>query len=98
MSFRPRMDIWLLLAAAVVAALYVWMVLLRPGGESWGRGWNMVAFLIYATPVAIVAATIAVWRRSKVQGPLRRAAAWAAAAGFAFPLVCAAVIRLKGWL
>lgn len=95
MQSRTRLDPTLLLAAAVVVVLYVWLVLLRPGGEGWGRGWNMVAFLFYSAPTAVVAGGVAVWRHSKASGVLRRLALWAAAAGFVFPLVCIIAIRAK---
>lgn len=95
MQSRPSHDLALLLAAGVIVALYVWLALLRPGGEGWGRGWNMVAFLFYAAPSAVVAAAVAIWRRSKESGVLRRMAPWAAAAGFLFPLVCVIAIRVK---
>ena len=95
MSEHPAKDMWLLVAVGAIAGLYVWLFLLRPGGEGWGRGWNMVAFLFYAAPTAVLAAATAAWRRSKAQGLARKAALWAAVAGFAFPVVCVLAIRLK---
>jgi len=88
-------DLTLLVATGVIVVLYVWLALLRPGGEGWGHGWNMVAFLFYAAPTAVVAASVAVWRRSKASGRLRRAAPWVAAAGFIFPVVCIVAIMVK---
>lgn len=95
MQPRTTHDLTLLLATGVIAGLYVWLVLLRPGGEGWGRGWNMVAFLFYAAPTAVIAGAVAAWRRSKTSGLLKRLASWAAAAGFLFPLVCIIAIRAK---
>lgn len=95
MQSRTSPDLAFLLATGVIVALYGWLVLLRPGGEGWGRGWNMIAFLFYAAPTAVVAAAVAVWRRPKAAGVLSRAAPWIAAAGFVFPLVCLIAIRLK---
>ena len=95
MQPRTSHDLALFLAAGVIAGLYVWLALLRPGGEGWGRGWNMVAFLFYAAPTAVIAGAVAVWRRAKTSGPLKRLASWAAAAGFLFPLVCIIAIRVK---
>jgi hypothetical protein len=90
-----RHDLPLLVSTGVIVALYFWLALLRPGGEGWGRGWNMVAFFLYASPTAVVAATVLVWRRSRASGILRPLAPWAAAAGFMFPVVCIIAMRAK---
>ena len=95
MQSRTSIDLTLFVAAAVIVALYVWLVFLRPSGEGWGQGWNMIAFLFYAAPTAVIAGAVAVWRRSRASGLLKRVAPWTAAAGFLFPLVCIIAIRAK---
>ena len=90
-----RKDIWLSGSVVIVLILYVWLLFLRPGGEGWGRGWNMVAFLLYAAPTAFVSGAVAIWRSSKASGHVRKIATLAGVAGLVFPLVCILAIRLK---
>lgn len=86
---------WTLATVLVVAALYLWLFQIRPSGEGWGRGWNMVAFLFYASPAAVVAGAVALWRSGKTVGSLKRWAFVAAALGLAFPIIAIIVIRLR---
>lgn len=92
---RPA-DIWLLAAGLVVAGAYLWLALIRPGGEGWGRGWNLIAFLIYASPATLLAGALAVWRAIKTSGRTRWIASVVAAAGLVFPLIAAIAIIAKG--
>ncbi|MCB4358883.1 hypothetical protein [Quatrionicoccus australiensis] len=88
-------DRWLTVALLATAVLYFVLLLLRPSGEGWGRGWNMVAFVIYSVPTSIVAGAVALWRVGKVSGQARRVAVWLTAAAFIFPIVCILVVRMK---
>jgi hypothetical protein len=88
-------DRWLTVALLITASLYVYLLLLRPSGEGWGRGWNMVAFLIYSAPTSIAAGAIALWRVWRTVGNAKMVAGWLSAASFVFPLVCMVAIRLK---
>lgn len=92
-SRRP--DAWLLVAGALVAALYLGLVWLKPRGEGWGYGWNMIGYLVYAAPTAWAAGGVALWRRDRQVGRARTGAGWLAAAAAVFPLVCVLVIRWK---
>lgn len=91
----PLREKWILATVLVVAALYLWLFQIRPSGEGWGRGWNMVAFLFYASPAAVVAGAVALWRTGKTAGSLKRWAFVAAALGLAFPIIAIVVIRLR---
>jgi len=88
-------DRWLSVALLLTASLYVFLLLLRPSGEGWGRGWNMIAFLIYSAPTSILAGAIALWRIGKTVGIAKRVAGWLSVAAFVFPIVCMVVIRMK---
>ena len=93
----PRSDHWmrdigLLAATLVIGLLYILLLFLQPSGESWGRGWNMIAFLFYAAPAAWLAAAIAFWRHRRISGTGRTIAAAVATAGAVFPMVCLLVI------
>lgn len=86
---------WVAGALLVVLALYVGLAVLQPSGEGWGRGWNMIAFLLFASPAAIVAGGVATWRTFKAVGSARWWGFLCAVTGFAFPVVCAVVIKAK---
>ena len=88
-------DRWLAAALLLTAFLYIALMLLRPSGEGWGRGWNMVAFLIYSAPASLAAGAIAWWRTGKTVGRAKGAARGLAVLAFVFPLVCMVAIRLK---
>lgn len=88
-------DRWLTAALCVTAILYITLLLIRPSGEGWGRGWNMIAVLIYGSPTALAMGLIALWRREKTSGNARKVAAWLSLAALTFPIICMFVIRLK---
>lgn len=88
-------DRWLLAALLVMVALYIALWALRPTGENWGHGWNMVAFLIYSAPIALVTAALALWRLVRNTGPARRLAGWVVGAALLFPFVSAVAIWFK---
>lgn len=88
-------DRWLLGALGCTVLLYLTLLLLRPTGENWGRGWNLIAFWLYGTPTSLVAVAVALWRIRKTSGSARRVAGWLAAGAFVFPVVCGVVIRMK---
>lgn len=88
-------DRWLLGALAVLLLAYGVLAVLKPSGEGFGRGWNMIAFFLYGAPTAFAAGLVAWWRHARVRGPARRAAAWGAAAGLLFPALALLVMRLR---
>ena len=88
-------DRWLLLALVITATIYMFLVFLRPTGENWGRGWNMVVFLIYSAPAAALAAGIALWRSARTTGTVSRAAVWVGIAAVAFTPIAIVVIRSR---
>ena len=48
-------DLWLSGSMLAVLGVSVALFFIRPTGEGWGYGWNMVAFLLYASPAALLA-------------------------------------------
>ena len=65
-------DLWLSGSMLAVLGVYVTLFFIRPTGEGWGYGWNMVAFLLYASPAALLASALAGWRAggpARLQGP-----------------------------
>lgn len=79
-------DRWLVVAAFLMLALYAALLAMRATGEGWGRGWNLVAFWLYASPSALVLAGVCAWRAVRASGAHRL---WAA-------VVAMLVIRAKG--
>ncbi len=88
-------DLWLTSAWLSVLAVYVALFFIHPTGENWGYGWNMIAFLIYASPVALIAAALAAWRSGKVSGAARMLARVTLTAGMLFPVICMLVLKAK---
>jgi hypothetical protein len=88
-------DRWVAAAALITLGLYVALAFIQPDGEGFGRGWNLIAFLIYASPAALGAGLVALWRIARTAGSAKVVAAWTSAAGLAFPIVCIVAIRLK---
>ena len=88
-------DLWLLLALVVTVASYAYLLFLRPTGENWGRGWNMVAFFIYAAPVSGLSASIALWRAVKSVGTVRKVATGVAIAALVFTPIALVVMRSR---
>ena len=55
----------------------------------------MVAFLLYASPAALLASALAGWRSGKVAGAARTLARVTVAAGLIFPVICFVALRAK---
>ncbi len=83
------------MALLITLTVYVALVFIRPTGENWGRGWNLIAFLIYSAPSALIAGVVALWRRTRTTGPARTTAGFVALGAFVFPVICIIAIRAK---
>lgn len=102
LSNKPEVDLsatllderWILAAMIITSALYVALLLLRPSGEGWGRGWNLVAFWLYASPAAVVTGAVALWRAMKSKA-LRPIASGVGVVALVFPLVAMLVIQAR---
>ncbi|MCE4557186.1 hypothetical protein [Pelomonas cellulosilytica] len=81
--------------AVATAALYGVLALIKPAGEGWGRGWNLIGFWLYGSPAALLLAVLAFWRAARLVATPRRLARLIAALALIFPVVAAVVIRLK---
>jgi hypothetical protein len=90
-----RRERWTPVLAIIVVALYAALLHMRPSGEGWGRGWNLLAFWLYASPAALVTGALAAWRATRAQGMLRRVGIGVALLGLLFPLVAIAVLRAR---
>ena len=85
---------WLLSTIVIILTLYVTLLLLRPSGEGFGRGWNLVAFWFYASPTAVLTGAVALWRALKSRA-LRPIAVCVGIAALAFPLVAMLVMQTR---
>lgn len=86
---------WILGTAVALAALYVALILMQPSGEGFGRGWNLIAFWIYGSPVALVLGGIGFWRANKTGDELKHISLVLAWLGVGFPVVAMLVMRAK---
>ena len=96
-SILPKLlsERWILGSLATVLALYVTLVSMKPSGEGFGRGWNLIAFWLYGSPVALVMGGIGFWRSGKTRGELKILALVVACLALCFPVVAILVMRAK---
>lgn len=86
---------WVFGSGVALTALYVALIALKPSGEGFGRGWNLIAFWIYGSPAALALGGIGFWRSSKTSGKLKIVALVLAWLGVAFPVLAMLVMRAK---
>lgn len=90
-----RLDRWLMAAAAITLTAYGWLIPLHPDGENWGRGWNLVAFWIYSTPLVVGAGGVGLWRVLRAGRPGAIGGTLLVLAAFAYPFVALVIIKAK---
>ena len=76
-------------------SVYVALLFIRPTGENWGRGWNLIAFFVFSAPSALIAGGVALWRRRKTNGHARKVAGFVAWSALVFPMICVVAIWAK---
>ena len=86
---------WILGLALAIAALYITLIVMRPSGEGFGRGSNLVAFWVYGSPTAFVLGLFSLWRANKTTEGLKHLAVVIGSLGVSFPVVAMLVIRTK---
>ena len=86
---------WIFGSAIALAALYVVLISMKPSGEGFGRGWNLIAFWIYGSPVALALGGIGFWRWRKTNGKLKILSLVLAWLGVAFPVLAMLLMRAK---
>lgn len=87
---------WLSAVVLLLLVLHVMLFRMKPRGEAWAHGWNLVAFWVYASPAAFLSGVLALWMRRRFRGWLRRVAWLAGLIGLAFPIVSLLVLRKAG--
>lgn len=97
MTLRSRWvrDPWLVAAVVTTAAAYLALAWIRPTGENWGRGWNLVAFWFYSSPVVGIAGVVMCWRLVRGRFGLGLVSACLPMVALLYPLVAYFVIRAK---
>ena len=80
-------DVWLVVASLAMVAAYAALPFLRPSGEGWGRGWNLVAYWFYSTPIVLLTGIVMAWRMLRAEAAARRAAWLLPMAAMLYPLV-----------
>ena len=86
-------DVWLVVASLAMVAAYAALPFLRLSGEGWGRGWNLVAYWFYSTPIVLLTGIVMAWRMLRAEAAARRAAWLLPMAALLYPLVAYLVIR-----
>jgi hypothetical protein len=92
---KLRQDIVLLLLKALILSAYVALMFIQPAGEGWGRGWNLIAYWMYATPAVLIVGGLHVWRQKVIAKKFNGFDALITFLAFIFPLVALLVLKLK---
>ena len=91
----PVLDGWLLFLKILIVSVYISLIFIKPSGEGWGRGWNLVAYWIYLSPIMLVVGGLHVWRQKVAAIQYRRIDSLALVAAFIFPIVSLIILKLK---
>jgi hypothetical protein len=93
--YKLRHDIGLLLLKVLILSAYVALIFIKPAGEGWGRGWNLIAYWIYAAPAVLIVGGLHVWRQKVIAKKSNGFDALITFLAFIFPLVALLVLKLK---
>lgn len=93
--FPLSLDPWLFVLNIFIVSAYISLIFVKPSGEGWGRGWNLVAYWLYLAPIVFIAGGLHLWRQKK--SPIARSKLHLIVliAAFIFPLISLAAIKLK---
>jgi hypothetical protein len=92
---KLHQDFGLLLLKLLMLAAYISLLFIKPAGEGWGRGWNLVAYWMYVTPTVLVLGGLHVWRQRTIAKKFSSFDALMTVLAFIFPLVSLAVLKFK---
>lgn len=90
-----KYDIWLAVCKTLIFCGYVSLLFIKPTGEGWGRGWNLVAYWMYAAPAVVILGGLHVWRQRAIAKPFKGLDACFTFFAFIFPVVSFVVLKLK---
>lgn len=88
-------DIWLLCLKILIVFAYVSLMFMKPSGEGWGRGWNLVAYWIYLAPTVLVLGALHAWRQKVIAVKYNGIDTFTLVAAFIFPIIALIILKLK---
>lgn len=88
-------DIWLYALRILIFCAYISLIFIKPTGEGWGRGWNLVAYWMYVAPAVFILGGLHVWRQRAIGKEFNRFDAAFTFLAFVFPLVAFITLKLK---
>jgi len=88
-------DTWLLLLKILVILAYTSLIFIKPSGEGWGRGWNLVAYWIYLAPTILVVGALHAWRQKIIAMKYKGIDTFTLVFAFMFPIISLVILKLK---
>ncbi len=88
-------DIWLWILKILVILSYVSLKFIKPSGEGWGYGWNLIAYWVYLAPSVLIFGGLHIWRQRAIALKSKPVDSIVLVAAFIFPLVSFIVLKLK---
>lgn len=88
-------DTWLLFLKCLVFLGYVSLIFIKPSGEGWGRGWNLIAYWIYVAPAVLAVGGLHLWRQRVIAARYRGVDVFTLVAAFIFPIISLVILKLK---
>lgn len=92
---KPDWDICLSLLKILIVSAYISLIFIKPTGENWGRGWNLVAYWIYVAPTILVVGGLHIWRQKAITHKSRGLDILFLAFAFMFPVISLIAMKLK---
>lgn len=88
-------DSWLLLLKLLVILAYVSLIFIKPSGEGWGRGWNLIAYWMYLSPTILAIGALHAWRQKIIAIKYKGIDKLTLVTALIFPIISLVVIKLK---
>ncbi|MFO1388468.1 hypothetical protein [Cellvibrio sp.] len=92
---KPFIDIALLIFRLLILCAYISLIFIKPTGEGWGRGWNLVAYWMYLAPAVFILGGLHVWRQRAIGKEFNRFDAVFTFLAFVFPFIAFVALKLK---
>lgn len=90
-----KYDIWLTACKTLILCAYISLIFIKPTGEGWGRGWNLVAYWMYVAPAVVILGGLHIWRQRAIGKEFNRFDAVFTFLAFVFPFIAFVILKLK---
>lgn len=88
-------DIGLVSLKSLVLCAYISLIFIKPTGEGWGRGWNLIGYWLYVSPAVFILGGLHLWRQKVTAKKSHGIDTLCVLLAFVFPVIAAVAIKLK---